>query len=126
MRPTMTCRDLPIQLKLRLIIMLTVGAALALACLAILTYDRFAFRRSMQRDLAMLAEMVGSNSTAAISFGDQKTAAELLAGLKANPHIVDAHIFSDDGSQFASYTRDPASTPDTFCNSPAEGSWFTG
>ncbi len=126
MRPTLTYRDLPIQLKLRLIIMLTVGAALALACLAILSYDRFAFRGSIERDLAMLAEMVGSNSTAALSFGDQKTAAELLAGLKANPHIVDAHIFSNDGRPFASYRRDGVPAPDSLRTPPTEGSWFTG
>ena len=79
----MTYRSITIEVKLRLIIMLTVVAALILACASILTYDQLAFRSSMQRDLAILAETVGSNSTAAITFGDQKAAADLLAGLKA-------------------------------------------
>src|ERR1017187_10491945 len=101
----MTFRNTTIEIKLRLIIMLTVVAALALACVAILTYDRMTFRSSMQRDLAILAEMVGSNSTAAITFGDQKAAADLLAGLKANSHIMGACIYSTDGKPFATYRR---------------------
>jgi signal transduction histidine kinase/DNA-binding response OmpR family regulator len=120
----MTYGNLPIKLKLRMIIMLTVGAALALACIAILTYDRLAFRNSMQRDLAILAAVVGSNSTAAISFGDQQAAADLLAGLKANSHIRGARIFSNDGQPFASYSRNQAAEPCSAPGLPADGSWF--
>src|ERR1017187_10463519 len=120
----MTFRNTTIEIKLRLIIMLTVVAALALACVAILTYDRMAFRSSMQRDLAILAEMVGSNSTAAITFGDQKTAADLLAGLKANPHIMEACIFSDDGKQFATYRRTQTGEVCSAQGFPADESWF--
>jgi signal transduction histidine kinase/CheY-like chemotaxis protein len=120
----MTFRNTTIEIKLRLIIMLTVVAALALACVAILTYDRMAFRSSMQRDLAILAEMVGSNSTAAITFGDQKTAADLLAGLKANPHIMEACIFSDDGKQFATYRRTQTGEACSAQGFPADESWF--
>src|SRR5579862_1606045 len=101
----MTYRSITIEVKLRLIIMLTVVAALILACASILTYDQLAFRSSMQRDLAILAETVGSNSTAAITFGDQKAAADLLAGLKANSHIMGACIISTDGKLFATYRR---------------------
>ena len=120
----MTYRNTTIEVKLRLIIMLTVFAALALACLSILTYDRMAFRRSMQRDLAVLADIVGSNSTAAITFGDQKTAADLLAGLKANPHIRGAGIFSNDGQPFASYSRDRAAEACPSAYLTTEGGWF--
>jgi signal transduction histidine kinase/CheY-like chemotaxis protein len=120
----MKYRNPGIEIKLRLIIMLTVGAALALAYVAILTYDRLAFRTTMQRDLAILVDIVGSNSTAAIAFGDRKTATDLLAGLKANSHIMGACIFSSDGKPFASYSRDRAAEP---CPAPglsAGGSWF--
>jgi hypothetical protein len=39
------------------------------------------FRSSIERDLETPAEIVGSNSTAALSFGDQNAAAELLSTL---------------------------------------------
>jgi two-component system, sensor histidine kinase and response regulator len=124
--PAMTYRNPTIEVKLRLIIMLTVGAALTLACLAILTYDRWAFHISMQRDLAILADIVGSNSTAAITFGDQKSAADLLAGLKANPHIRGARISSDSGKKFASYSRDRVAEGCSALDLSLDQSWFQG
>jgi hypothetical protein len=48
-------RDLSIKWKLQLIIMLTVDAALVLACVAFLAYDIVAFRAAMKSDLAVLA-----------------------------------------------------------------------
>ena len=108
-------RDLPIRHKLRLIVMATVGAALIVACGVVLVYDYFTLRDSLRRDLGVLAEMTGDNSTAALSFGDGKTAGELLSGLRAKRSIVTAVIYSADGKVFASYRRDPAaSTPPTF------------
>jgi len=101
-------RDLPIRHKLRLIVMATVGAALIVACGAVLVYDYYTLRDSLRRDLGVVAEMTGDNSTAALSFGDRKTAGELLSGLKAKRSIVTAAIYSSDGQVFASYKRDPA------------------
>jgi signal transduction histidine kinase/DNA-binding response OmpR family regulator len=100
-------RDLPIRHKLRLIVMATVGAALMVACGALLVYDYYTLRDSLRRDLGVLAEITGDNSTAAVSFGDRKTAAELLSGLRAKRSIVTAAIYSPDGAVFASYRRDP-------------------
>jgi signal transduction histidine kinase/CheY-like chemotaxis protein len=104
-------RDLPIRYKLQLIIMLAVGAAGTAACLAILVYHYYALRDSLRRDLSVLAEITGDNSTAALSFGDRQTAEELLAGLRAKHSIVAAAIYSGNGKEFASYQRDPASAP---------------
>jgi len=103
-------RDLPIRHKLRLIVMTTVGAALIVACGVVLVYDYYTLRDSLRRDLGVLAEMTGDNSTAALSFGDGKTAGELLSGLRAKRSIVTAVIYSADGHVFASYRRDPASS----------------
>src|ERR1019366_8395077 len=102
-------RNLPVKNKLRLIIMSTVSAALGLACLAILAYDQVAFRDEMRNDLGVLAEILGSNSTAALTFGDQRASEELLQGLKAKRHIVGAVIYSAEGKPVAAYWRDPRS-----------------
>ena len=45
--------------------MFAVVAALVLACIAVVAYDQFAARQEMRNDLDVLAEIVGSNSTAA-------------------------------------------------------------
>jgi signal transduction histidine kinase/DNA-binding response OmpR family regulator len=117
-------RSLSIKQKLRLIIMITVGAALVLACVAVLGYDYIVFRASTQNDLGVLAEIFGSNTTAALSFGDRKATEEILSGLKAERHIARACIYSSDGQLFAVYQRE--STPQEFATPllRSEGSWF--
>jgi two-component system sensor histidine kinase/response regulator len=101
----------------------TVTAALILACTAFLVCDQLASRSQMRSDLEVLAEIVGANSTAAITFGDHRAASELLSGLKAKRHIVAAEIYSGEGRQFAGYQRNPGSR--AAVPSPrSDGSWF--
>src|ERR1700723_2496022 len=90
-------RNLAVRDKLRLIIMLTGSFALVLSSSAVVAYDQVVARSDMRNDLAVLAEIVGSNSTAAVTFRDQRAAEELLSGLRAKRHITAAEIYSDDG-----------------------------
>src|SRR5271163_4672458 len=118
-------RNLAVRHKLRLIIMLTGSFALALSSSAVVAYDQVVARSDMRNDLAVLAEIVGSNSTAAVTFRDQRAAEEILSGLKAKRHIVAAVIYSDDGKPFASYRR--AGEPRRAAPPPRpDGSWFEG
>src|ERR1700733_3794869 len=117
-------RDLPIRHKLRLIVMTTVGAALIVACGAVLVYDYYTLRDSLRRDLGVLAEMTGDNSTAALSFGDGKTAGELPSGLREKRPMVAAPIYSADGQLFAGYRRDPGSAPPLSIPSNIHGGSF--
>jgi len=118
-------RNLPVKHKLRLIIMVTVGVSLLLAFAAVAAYSRVSARNDMRSDLEVLTDIVGSNSAAALTFDDQRAAAELLAGLEAKRHVAAAVIFSNDGKIFASYRRDrnPAAGPPPFRRG---GSWFEG
>ena len=116
-------RNLSVKRKLPLIIMSTVGAALILACAAMVTYDQIVARNVMRNDLAVLAEIIGSNSTAALTFHDERAAEELLAGLKAKRHIVAAFLYGDNGKPFAGYRR----LRDGGGGAPprrSDGSWF--
>ena len=114
-------QNLSIRRKLQVIVMLTVGAALMAASLAFLSYEVVEFRRDMTDQLGVLARIVGSNSTAALSFNDAPAAEELLKGLHANPHIISAAIYNADGKVFARYAsgsvpqngHSPAPRPDT-------------
>ena len=94
-----------IKRKLTLIIMLTSTVALLLACGAFVAYEMITFRRGMVRDLFTLAEIIGYNSTAALTFDDVRSAEETLAALSAEPHVVSACIYTKDGNVFARYLR---------------------
>src|SRR6266852_113673 len=119
-------RSLTIKQKLRYIIMTTVSAALILACAAVLGYDYFSLRNSMRNDLAVLAEIFGSNSTAALSFGDRKATEEILSALKSKRHLVGACVYSADHKLFAVYQRTPRSKEFSAPSFPSDGSRFEG
>src|SRR5579863_9863406 len=87
------------------IIMLVAGVALVLSCAAFGTYDILAFRKEMVSKLQTLAKIVGDNSAAAIDFPDPDAAADTLALLGEEPHIIGACIYGKDGKVFAEFTR---------------------
>jgi signal transduction histidine kinase/DNA-binding response OmpR family regulator len=118
-------RNLAVQHKLKLIIMSTVTVAVIIAVSAGVVYEQVEARRTMRNDAAVLAEIVGSNSTAALAFRDRLAAQEVLFGLRAEQHIVAAVIYSADGTPFASYHRlgSPASGAPPV---RPDGSWFEG
>jgi len=116
-------KNLSVRHKLRLIIMTSVTAALLCACAAVLIYDRISTRDSMRNDLAVMAEMLGANSTAALSFEDAKVGAEILSSLRVKRQIVAAQILTPAGRSLAGYRR--ASTPPSPMPSyKADGVWF--
>ncbi|MGD0844435.1 MAG: ATP-binding protein [Geobacteraceae bacterium] len=97
--------DISIKRKLTFIIMVTSTITLVLAGAAYFTYDVLTLRDAMVRNVTMLSEIIGANSTADIVFGDQKSAEENLAKLGFNPHIVASCIYGKGGEIFASYLR---------------------
>ncbi len=98
-------RNIPIRRKLTAIIMLTSSIALLVACAAFVAYDQVSMRKGMTRNLSAVAQIIGANSTAALAFGDQASAEELLAFLRAKPQVVSACIYSEDNTPFATYLR---------------------
>jgi uncharacterized membrane protein affecting hemolysin expression len=117
-------RRLSIRGKMQVTTLVVVVVALILSCVAFVSYDVVMFRNSLRRDLETLAEIVGSNSTAALSFGDQKAAEELLSTLRAKPHITAARIYSRDEKLLASYHRLGVPGDYALPKLPAEGTEF--
>jgi signal transduction histidine kinase/CheY-like chemotaxis protein len=115
-------RNIGVRHKLRLIVMTTVTAALLSACAAGIVYDRIAARDSMRNDLKVMAEMLGANSTAALSFEDSKVGEEILSSLRVKRQIVAARILTAGGKTLATYRR--AAAPKTEMPPPREGVWF--
>lgn len=98
-------RNLPIQRKLTAISQLTSGAALLLACAAFITYEQIGFRRHMTHGLEITAQIIAFNSSSALSFNDQESAAQTLKSLAAQPRIVRACVYDASGDTFATYRR---------------------
>ena len=96
-------RDLPIKSKLMLVILLTSSFALFLMGTALIIYERVTFRRALAVNIGVLAQIVGSNSTAALAFDDPKNAREILAALAAEHQITAAAIYDQRRRIFASF-----------------------
>ena len=86
--------------------MLVSGAALLIACVAFVAYDRITFRQAMVHNLSIQAQMAGSNSVSPLMFNDPQAAENTLSALKAAPDVVSAGIYTRDGRPFATYWRD--------------------
>ncbi len=79
------------------------SAALLLVCAVLLGYDVVTSKSATDEHLSNLIQIIADNSKAALSFGDQAAAGEVLATLKAEPHITAACIFDKQGKPFALY-----------------------
>jgi PAS domain S-box-containing protein len=118
-------REMSIRGKLKLVIMATTSFALLLACAAFVGYDLISVRRSMASDLSTLARIIGTNSTAALAFGDSEAATDLLSGLSAKQNIAAARLYLETGEVFAEYVRDHGFVPPEPDND-LRGSQFSG
>ena len=96
-------RDIPIKRKLTALFLLTSGAVLFLTCAAYFAYEFVTFRQTTRGQLLTLGQIVAANSTAALAFGNERDAGEILAALKAERHIVSAGLYDRKGKLFSRY-----------------------
>jgi PAS domain S-box-containing protein len=90
------------------VIMLASLTVLLVASAAFMVYDLVTFRRAMLRNLITQARMIAENSTAAVMFRNENDAANVLASLRADPHLIAAAIYDANGRLFVKY---PAQFP---------------
>jgi len=102
---TMLFKNQPIRRKLAIVTLGAIILALALACFGFAIYERESFRTTAVTQLTTLADMLGANAAASVTFNDKKTAEELLGALRAEHHIVAAALYDDKGQLFAEYHR---------------------
>ena len=112
-------RNLPLRYKLTLITAITSAVALGLTATGFLAYDTVAFRAEMRADAETLADLVGVNSTAALTFHDRAAAEDTLKALRVRPHVRAAAVYSVNGRQLATYTRPGEAAPPS--HSPVVG-----
>ena len=104
-------RESAIRRKLIGILMLTSGAAWAVAWVAFGVYDALTFRHALVRDLATLTEIVGLNADSALASSDRGAASQVLSTLRAQPSIMAAGAYSREGEILADYHRANVSIP---------------
>ena len=100
-----------IRRSLILMLLLTTGIVVVLTTAAFSVYEFVTARQLAARDLSTLAQVIATNSTAALAFDDPNGARTVLAAIKAEPHVTAAALYSLDGRLFASYPGDGASLP---------------
>src|SRR5687767_5087977 len=91
--------------KLTTTAVITSGIAVIAACSVFAIYDYVNSRSRLVRDVTTLADIVGTTSTAALTFKDASGAADTLRATAVDEQIRDARLFTRDGTLLATYTR---------------------
>lgn len=119
--------DMSIKRKLTLVILLTCTAVLLIAGAATISTEYFTSRRQLAQDMTVLADLLGRNTTAAVSFHREEDLEEVnqtLSAVQADPHIIAVCIYDKDGERFGQYVR-PGSTMEFPQQAPATGQRFS-
>src|SRR5215212_10548578 len=113
-------RDLPIRRKVAVTIVVTSTIVLLLTAAAFMVYEWTTFRQAALTNVTTLSRIIAENSKAALRFKDIADARETIATLRAEPDVVSAAIYDEQGKRIAYYnTGDlPAAT---LPGSPAGG-----
>ncbi|HWY32480.1 MAG TPA: ATP-binding protein [Candidatus Acidoferrum sp.] len=103
-----------IKHKLLLITIVSSSAALLMVATAFFLVEYLSFRAGMQADLSTLAQIVGDQSTAALTYNDQPTAVENLRALASKKAGIEAACLYTNNSVFVAYQtsiHDPVVLP---------------
>jgi len=98
-------RGLSLARRLTAIGVVTSAISLVVAAAILMAFDLSNARARLVRDTGMLADVVGANSTAAITFGDAKAANETVRAVAVNDDIVSAEIWDREGHLLARFDR---------------------
>ena len=103
-------RNMGIASKLRYMILITSGASLLIASAVFVWIETTSYRVDLVERISVLADVIGTNATAALIFEDTGTAHKLLNSLRAERGIVEAQIYGQDGQRFATYVENAPHT----------------
>lgn len=112
-------KHLSIPTKLKLLSGATITLALVVASFVSLVYNARTTKNAKIQQLTTLAEVLASNSAAAVSFGQSESAEQLLESLRYYPTVENAVIFDVTDDLFAVYNRNEDSP--WSCNDVATG-----
>ncbi|MDB6031275.1 MAG: putative Phytochrome, two-component sensor histidine kinase [Verrucomicrobiales bacterium] len=112
----MAFQDKPIKQKLVRSILLTSLPVLIIACAVLMTFEVISYRKTAEKNLSTLADIIAANATTSLMYDDPRVANEILSGLKAEPEIEAACLYKADGHLYAIYPTNLP--PRSFPNRP--------
>jgi signal transduction histidine kinase/ActR/RegA family two-component response regulator/HAMP domain-containing protein len=98
-------RNMRIRRKLALITLAPTIIGVTLAILALALFARYGFRRTLVRDMTVIADVVSGTMQAALVFQDDIEAARTLNALASEPQVVAACVYNAAGNRIAEYRR---------------------
>ncbi|HBF89207.1 MAG TPA: hypothetical protein DDX39_11250 [Bacteroidales bacterium] len=101
-------KNLSIKTKIVLLILSITSLTLVISETVFFIYDKNQFNKNYSNSLSILAQVIGNNNTANLSFpfNGKEESKKSLQTLTANQHIQLAVIFDDRNNAFAEFIRD--------------------
>jgi two-component system sensor histidine kinase/response regulator len=118
--------DLPIERKLRVVILVPAIAVFGVAMAAHIAMNLLHLRNDLQWSAARVARVTGASTIDALRLGDAQAALKAMSGLRDEWLVSDAEILAADGRRLATYRRvqneahlEPAAAQNSFARPPA-------
>jgi signal transduction histidine kinase len=89
-------RDLPIRKKVILMMSIVSMVTLLFVSVELVAYDYYQTKAELQTAVSTIAEILADNAQAAVTFGDERAAAETLQSLRREADITGACIYAGD------------------------------
>jgi len=119
----MLFRPLSIRHKLTAVILLTSVAVLGLTCIVLFAYEIRSYRQTLARNVSTVAEIIATNSPAALIFDDHTLAQEILSGLRAEKNVTVVALFEAHGKLYATYPASLEAVGTTVATEPDGIRW---
>jgi len=97
--------DLPIERKLRVVILVPAIAVFAVAMIAHIAMNLLDLRQDLRWSAARVARVTGADAIDALRLGDDKAALKAMNGLRGEWLVSDAELLAADGRTLATYRR---------------------
>ncbi len=117
--------NLPIERKLRVVILVPALAAFAIALIMHVAATLLHLREDLRQRAAGIAGGVGVSTLEALSLGDAGAARSALGALKDEPLVAMAQVYSAEGAKLATYQRGHAVQLGPRVATPEPGGWRT-
>ncbi|MDZ7627885.1 MAG: response regulator [Parvularculaceae bacterium] len=82
------------------------AATALIACIAFMINETLTYRVRFDREQKTLSEVLSANVTAAVLFGDESSARDILSATERTPQVDAAFVRLPSGQTFAAYARD--------------------
>ena len=95
--------DYSITRKLVALMLLAAVTSLIIATTMQAISSSYTYRQSISQNLVSIADVIATNSAAAVAFEDGQQAGRVVASLIAEPSVMAAHIYSSDAGLLGTY-----------------------